>query len=491
MTGELPPELKAQGVDIEIVTPCYGRSLQNNPYFSDLPVAHEYFIGFHGSQEHVSILRTELQGVPLNLLRNSTYFETDYSEDAGKRPFEDWNLFRKDYSRPYVDSDQIPFYDDALRFSFFCEACLPLILKKDPDIVHVNDWVLGYLMALMKISGMHQKRILTIHNVGYQGNIYLGLIQGWKIRQIVEHKVTGPLFADPRAGWHSVNALRLAMELAHRTNTVSPTYKKEITRPEDQSRFFEGGKGLHEVAARLDHQGKLHGILNGFRYQFTPDEARFENILNEKLRMKAALTREFSEPDALLLGFVGRAVEQKFKLLAEELNGRSILEHILDMPGVNITILTTGDPGYETFLKNLSDRPNLSTVIAYDAKKARQISLGSDVFLMPSLSEPCGITQLESLSLATPPLVRWTGGLADTVRPHTDASGTGFGFDGHSREEVLNNLIGVVNEARQLYTQNRTGFHGLQRSGFYERFLWASSAGEYIEKLYEPALAGA
>ena len=129
-------------------------------------------------------------------------------------------------------------------------------------------------------------------------------------------------------------------------------------------------------------------------------------------------------------------------------------------------------------------------VIAFDAKKAGQISLGSDVFLMPSLFEPCGITQMQSMSHATPPLVRWTGGLADTVRPHTDPAGTGFGFDGPSRTDILKNQLEAVNQARQVYTQNPQQFQALQYRGYYERFLWETSAQEYIEKLYQPVMGG-
>jgi starch synthase len=261
-----------------------------------------------------------------------------------------------------------------------------------------------------------------------------------------------------------------------------------MTQPEDQSRYFEGGKGLDQVAARLDAQGKLHGILNGFEYRFNPDEARFESMLAEKAKMKAALSKEFRNPEGFLLGFVGRAVEQKFKLLTEELDGQCVLDHILDIPGVNVAVLATGLPSYEAFLKERVGRPNFSATFVYDPVKAREIILGSDVFLMPSLFEPCGIAQMESLSCATPPLVRWTGGLVDTVRPHASRWGTGFGFDGKTAKEVLQNLINAVNDALQLYTRNKSKFRQMQRLGFGELCHWSSSANEYIQKLYEPAM---
>ena len=109
---------------------------------------------------------------------------------------------------------------------------------------------------------------------------------------------------------------------------------------------------------------------------------------------------------------------------------------------------------------------------------------------MPSLFEPCGITQMESLSWATPPLVRWTGGLVDTVRSHTDSNrGTGFGFDGRTRSEVLTNLVAVSREAVRLFTEDPARFRDMQRRGFRSRFLWADSAKAYIHSIYEPVLA--
>jgi starch synthase len=282
--------------------------------------------------------------------------------------------------------------------------------------------------------------------------------------------------------------LRLGLELAHRVNTVSPNYSQEITSPQNPKRFFEGGKGLEKITQRLADEGRLVGILNGFEYQFEPDDDHFAQIMAKKVEMKQSLCADFASPDAFLLGFVGRAVEQKFKLLVEEIDGKSVLEHILDIPGVNVAILATGQAEYEAFMKSLAGRSNYSATITFDREKANQISLGSDVLLMPSLYEPCGLTQMESLSNATPPLVHWTGGLVDTVSPHTCPDGTGFGFDGATRKEVLQNFLVTVKEALDLYTVRPKAFRRLQRRGFNQRFLWSTAAKEYVEKLYEPVL---
>ncbi|RJX25365.1 MAG: glycogen synthase [Desulfurivibrio sp.] len=479
VAGELPVALKQEGVEVEIVTPWYGRTKIDDRK-----------VDFHGNKEPVGIVHADLMGVPVNFVKNPTYFETDYTKlpDNQPRPFTNPYLFKKDYSTPYVNSDTIAFYDDALRFSFFSAACLSLIEDKKPDIVHVNDWGLGYLLGNMAIRKMRQKRVLTIHNIGYQGTIGKEAIRGWDMERILQDDNVGPLFVDPHTEWNSVNALRLALELADYTNTVSPNYKDEITQPENKKRYFEGGKGLHSVTSRLANKGRLHGILNGFEYQIEPTDRSFKETLTQKAKMKQALGKEFENPGAFLLGFVGRAVEQKFKLLAEELDGKSVLEHILDIPGVNVAVVATGEERYELFLSRFVDRPNLSVTIAFDREKARQISLGSDVFLMPSLFEPCGITQMESLSCATPPLVRWTGGLVDTVKPHTADDGTGFGFDGQTSREVLTNLVASVHDALKMYTKAQDGFRNLQWRGFRQRFLWATAARRYVNDIYEPTL---
>lgn len=475
VAGELPPALKARGIDVEVVTPLFG-CVDRKHVGRKLGDFSVRFRDRHGNQtqEQVSVYSGELEGVPVCFIQNPTYFEGP------------------EYGDPFVFS-KIPFYDDILRFSFFSEACLELIKRRVADntahdIVHVNDWPLSFLLGRMVMEGLPQKRVLTLHNIGYQGNIWKGNIRGWQIEQLLKSGRVGAFFEDPREKWESVNPLRLGFECANVVHAVSPTYAKEVTQVEDPSRYFEGGKGLHQTAKRLHEERRLVGILDAFSYDFEPTDEAFEATLSEKAYRKHELCGEFAKPDAFLLGFVGRAVEQKFKLLAEKLDGKSVLEHILGIPGVNVAILATGLAEYEYFMAGLARRPNYRCTIAFDKDKAKQISLGSDVFLMPSLFEPCGITQMEALSNATPPLVRRTGGLADTIKPHTARDGTGFVFDGNTREEVLRNLVQAVRDALELWSKDQAGFRALQRRGFDKRFLWPDSAKQYIDKLYAPLL---
>jgi starch synthase len=480
VAGELPLALKDSGVEIEIVLPLYesvDRKHVGNEY-------KKFSFDYAGQRAEATVYRGSLRDVPVFFVSNAYFFEGDYG-------------------KPYIFSEPTPYLDDIKRFSFFSEAALHLVEDRQPDVVHINDWPLAYLFGRMVQRKLPQRRVLTIHNVGYQGNLFSEFAQDLHISLLCEDSKLRPLFEDPRPHWKSVNALRLALELADAANTVSPTYCREMTLPENGEAFFEGGKGLEAVASRLVGEGRLCGILNGFVYDKPkPTRPHFRALLTKKDEAKKRLGSRFLRSDNFLLGFVGRAVEQKFRLLVEHLDGRSILEHILAIPGVNVAILATGLSEYESFLAgiakerlagdlaydqwlNVPRRQNYAPMIAFDRDLAGAVSLGSDVFLMPSLFEPCGITQLESMSQATPPLVRETGGLADTVKPHTGPQGTGFCFSGSSRSAVLEALLGRVHEAMCYWRQRRDEFEDLQWRAYRQRFTWEEAAQEYKKKLYE------
>src|SRR5215831_6580687 len=164
VTGELPPALNALGVGIEIVTPWYGVTSCR-----DATQTGGWDLRWRGTIERVGVLTTKLNGVPVTFLKNPTYFETDYSKGDARPPFSSPHLFKRNYGTIYVDSEPtLPYIDDAARFEFFSEACLELIERRRPDVVHVNDWVIGYLLGRMTMRRMPQKKVLTIHNIGYQ-----------------------------------------------------------------------------------------------------------------------------------------------------------------------------------------------------------------------------------------------------------------------------------------------------------------------------------
>jgi starch synthase len=502
VVGEMPVALKTAGYDVQVVTPEY--SSIEAKHFIPNPQGATNHVDFNVVDDprlddvdaHTVAYRSgKLGNVPVHFVVNNTYFGTRVDPRYGK---------------PYVDSKDVPFEDDALRFSFFAKAVLPLIKQHAPDIVHVNDWTMGYLLGWMKLEGLLDTKdgpatVLTIHNIGYQGNMRRALVAGWDMEKLANHSLTAAYFADPHADWHNVNPLRLAMELADVTNTVSPRYMQEMMEPEVRSRFFEGGKGLEGIAKKLHDEQRLFAILNGVQYKnANPSDADFEAVMKEKAEMRTRFGAYFKQPQGLLVGFVGRCVEQKFGLLTEILGDKTVLEHILEIPGVNAAFLATGDSKYESFMANVGvarfdgsrgyeyilfagRRGNYVSTVAFDRERARQTWLASDVFLMPSLFEPCGITQMQSMELATPPLVRGTGGLVDTVIDYSQSGSTGFVRDGTTRKEVLRSIIDGVRKAKDVKESDPNGFLAMQRRAFNQRFTWEKALPGY-EALYERAL---
>lgn len=514
VAGELPPELKRQGVDIEIVTPFY-HSIDSK-YVEGMETS--YNVLFEHESERVNVLHGSLDGVKVYFLDNDKYFGGNfcsimtcqaYIELISKAIRDSYfnnpnNLIcniseinslpaLSSFSNPYVHSRYIPYYDDIIRFSFFSEACMELIRKKKPDIVHINDWPLSFLFGFMELEGMKQRRVLTIHNIAYQGVVGTGAIWRWNIGKILQNeklrsKFTNPAEADTQ---RSVNPLCLGILLADMCNTVSPTYCQEMRKKDEPDKYFEGGHGLEGIISKQYRAGRISGILNGFNYISDNSDKSFKKKITEKRNARKEISKKFKNPRNFLLGFVGRAVEQKFLLLAEKIKGKSVLNHLLDIEGVNIIILATGIPQYENFLREIK-RENLSVLLAFDAKMAKQIMLGCDAFLMPSLFEPCGITQMEAMSNATLPLVRATGGLEDTIIPYSESNketANGFAFNGSDKNEVLLNFIDAVKSSRNLFLKEKKLYNSLQYNAFKQRFLWQDTAKEYIEKLYKPALS--
>lgn len=488
VAGELPIALKKLGYDVEIITPGY--SSVDRKYINTGEPTYTYAVPFrdeHGEprSEKVEIRDGLLGDVPVHFVMNSTYFE-------GK------------YGAPYFNSPNMPFWDDGLRFSFLSKSVLPLIQLGKPDVVHVNDWPLGYLIGYMEATGMPQTRVLSIHNVGYQGNIYKPSIPNWEMLELLKQPRVGLLFNDARPNVKdSVNPLRLAMELAHAVNTVSPNYAKEMMQSRNDDRYFLGGDGLERLTQRLHNEGRFIGILNGMQYKNPPTSAGFHALEQERDASKKKFNSYFHQKDAFLLGFVGRAVDQKVHLLAELLDGRPVLEHILGLRGVNFAFLGQGEREYEALFSNavasrwdgtisydkfltVARRGNIISTIAFDRELARQTWLASDGFHVPSLYEPCGITQMQSMELATPPLVRHTGGLADTVVPYGKPNATGFSFDGRTREGVLRALIASVEQARDVFRDHPNEFQAMRENAYNTRFTWDESADKYAA-LYETA----
>ena len=366
--------------------------------------------------------------------------------------------------------------DNSARFSYYCKRALDLLpeINFKADIIHVHDWQAAlipvYLKALYKDKPFYKniKTVLTIHNIGYQGIFSkeefpkLGL--DWEFFSI-----------DMLEFYGKVSFLKGGINSCDIINTVSPTYSREI-----QTKEF--GFGLEGILS--DRKDKLFGILNGLDYTiWNPETDKFIaknyafSSIKDKYKNKMELRKICKLPakkDIPLFGIVSRLAEQKgFDILAEA------IEKICNMD-LQLVILGTGDLKYHTLLEGMVKKyPKvISLNLKFDDSLAHKIYAGSDIFLMPSKYEPCGLGQLISLRYGTVPLVFKTGGLADTV-----TKDNGFVFDSYKKEELVKTMQKALNSFKNL-----NKWTALMRQGMQCNFSWDESAKEYLI-LYEKAKA--
>lgn len=384
---------------------------------------------------------------------------------------------------PYCALDRRDWQDNHLRFTLFARVIVTLAMNEAgldwrPQIVHCNDWQTGLVPALLSLQPERPATVFTIHNLAYQG-----LFSAYRFDEL-----------DLPKGFWSYHGLEFHNQLsfikggisyAEHVTTVSPTYAREIC----TGQFGYGLEGL------LNHRAQtLTGILNGVDYRhWDPHwdnhiKARYnpEN-LEGKHQCKESLQQEFGievRNGVPLLGHVGRMVAQKGVDLILE-----AAEHLLAEDRIQLVLLGSGDISLEKAATKLAKAyPNSVGVhIGYNETLAHKLEAGSDIFLMPSRFEPCGLNQMYSLRYGTVPVVRRTGGLADTVvdtTPQTLENGTatGFVFD----QATVADLLDALQRAITLYREDEQ-WVTLMRLGMAKDFSWAKSARNYLE-LYEGVL---
>ncbi|MCX6836026.1 MAG: glycogen synthase GlgA [candidate division Zixibacteria bacterium] len=459
--GALPAALAARGHDVKVILPRYktidGRRHRLSLRMDDVPVPDR------GEMSHASVERAD------DSARGVEYLFVGHSDYFGRAGL-------------YVDPKSGAEYkDNHLRFAFFCRAFLEVArtLEWRPDVIHVHDWQTGLVPAYLRVHYAHDpalkhcRTIATIHNLGYQGLFERECFADLDLPREMFYAATGAVeFYD------KVNFLKAGIVLADKVTTVSPRYAREIQSSE------EFGCGLQGVLAA--RAADLMGILNGVDYSiWSPKTDRLipfrygPTNLSGKRMSRVALLNRAGLPlreKIPLIGLVTRLTSQKgIDLLidgAEEL-------FKLD---IQMVILGDGDAEYHRSLKKLEQEypDKLRVWFEFNDALAHLIQAGSDVFLMPSRYEPCGLNQMYALKYGTVPVVRAVGGLADTVSdfdPHT-SDGTGFVFEDYSCEE----MIGAVRRAAQLFPHRRE-WGRLMKAGMKADFSWGKSAASY-ENLY-------
>ncbi len=458
VAGALPKALKKLGHNIIVVMPRY------------------YKIDKSKLTHHAGAL-----GVPMGVM--GEFWAGVYSSYL---PNSDTPVFFIDYEEFYgranlYDEDGVAYNDNANRFVFLSKSAFMLCKKLNfqPDIIHANDWHTATMPTLARSRFVHDfadaATVLTIHNLQHQGEFFKGVVDvleiGWEHFNPMEFE-----------SYDSFNSLKGGIANADAITTVSKKYAQEI-----QTKEFGFGLENHISA----HSKKLFGILNGVDYsEWNPSIDRYiaQNYsiddMSGKKSCKRALQKDFGlkiDDKIPLIGFVGRFAEQKgINLIAQIMHGLKDLD-------LQIVILGTGEKWAEFFFSDQAKKHkhNFGVHIGYSEALAHQIEAGSDMFLMPSLFEPCGLNQIYSLAYGTLPIVRATGGLDDTIENFDEKSSTSNGFKFY--DATPNALYNTIKWAIDIYKNNNLAFKKMQKGAMKQRFDWEKSAKEY-EEVYRYAL---
>ncbi len=455
--GALPAALKKEGVESIVMMPAYRCALKSGLPME--PTGIRFDIPIAGKVSSGELIRSELpDGTTIYLVRQDDYFD---------RP----ELYRED------DCD---YPDNCERFVFFCRAVLESLSLIDfqADLIHCNDWPTGLIPAYLRLEYGHAEgyrdlaSIMTIHNMAYQGVFWHWdmLLTGldWKHFNYQELEF-----------WGNINLLKAGLVFADALTTVSPKYAEEI-------QCEPLGCGLEGLLQ--DRADDLSGIINGVDYgvwnpqidPFLPVRFDLSNWQSGKPKCKAELQRELGlpiEPNVPLIGLVGRLADQKgWDLVAE------VMQQWLPSESAQWAILGSGDACYQDLLSQLaSDWPQkVGCKLAFSNELAHRIEAGCDMFLMPSQFEPCGLNQLYSLKYGSVPVVRATGGLADTIMdttPETLAAGSANGFSFQQYES--NSVESTLRRACEVYSDQPEQWGQIVETGMAQDWSWETSAEKY------------
>lgn len=464
--GALPIELANLGLRPTVILPAFRSAMQSGQPIEPTGVTFEAPIG--RKLVHGEFLRSQLPGsdVPVILVKQDDYF--DRSE-----------LYREN-SEDY--------HDNCERFVFFGRAVLEAIRKLDlqTDILHCHDWPTGLLPAYLKTVYAGRQpyeqiaTLFTIHNLAYQGVFWHWDMEltgvGWEHFNLHQMEFYGQL-----------NFLKSALAFSDTLSTVSPRYAEEIQSPPMSC-------GLEGILSQ--RSSDLYGIINGVDYsQWDPATDRHlaanysvDTWRDGKAVCKAALQREMGLPersDVPILASVGRLADQKgFDLIAE------ILPRWAQQMDAQWVLLGTGDKHHEETMTRLSREfpERIAAKVGFSNELAHRIEAGADMFLMPSRYEPCGLNQMYSLKYGTPPIVRETGGLADTITDTSDHTINNQTANGFSFSDASGYALSMaIDRACQAYHQGEI-WDQIVRTGMKQDWSWARSARRYVD-LYDETLA--
>ncbi len=448
VAGSLPKALCSQGEEARVILPLYGSIADK--WREQMTFCLYTYVNLAWRRQYCGLFRLEYEGVTYYFVDNEYYFKRD-------------GIYG--------------FMDDGERFGFFSKAVielLPLIGWK-PDVINCNDWQTALIPIYMslEVAEFYRdiKTVYTIHNIEYQGRF--GEETAYDVFGLPKELYDNGILKYDSA----VNLMKGAIYKADYVTTVSPSYASELRDP-----FFSCG--LHKVVE--DNAYKLTGIVNGLdidRFDPKTDASlsssfEAENLVG-KLECKNNLCHElgFDENDSSpILACISRLVGHKgFDLVSEALDA-------IVSKGIRLVILGTGESSFENRFRNAEYAYNgrVSANIMYSEARASMIYAGADMLLMPSRSEPCGLSQLIAMRYGTIPIVRSVGGLRDTVRPYPAEDSNGFRFDSYSSGDMLC----TIDFALQTY-YDKDAWNALVHRAMTDDLSWQHSAREYLKIYHE------
>ncbi len=451
VVGSLPKYLDKNEFDVRVILPkylCMREDLKNQLHY----VSH-FYMDLGWRSQYVGILETVYDGIQFYFIDNEYYF-------SGFKPY--GNI-----------------YEDIEKFAFFSKAALSAlpVIGFQPDIVHCHDWQTGLIPVFLKDKFhdgpffANMKSIMTIHNLKFQGVWDMKTVKN--ITGLPDYYFT----PDKLEAYGDANYLKGGLVYADALTTVSPTYAEEIKTP-----FY--GENLNGLMAARAHD--LRGIVNGIDYdEYNPEtdtmiEKNYNarNFRKEKIKNKIALQKELGlrqNDKMFMIGIVSRLTDQK---------GFDLISYMMEemcQQDWQIVVLGTGEERYENMFRHFAWKypDKVSANIYYSEAMSHKIYASCDAFLMPSLFEPCGLSQLMSLRYGTLPIVRETGGLKDTVIPYNEyeGTGTGFSFANYNAHEMYN----TIRYAHSVYVDKKREWNKMIDRAMAADFSWKASADKYAE----------
>ncbi|NNG10503.1 MAG: glycosyltransferase [Arenibacter sp.] len=482
---DVPRQIAEKGDTVHVVVPSYSRLHQKGRFIT----------GLNLNLRNTTYVAELFEVLPKKEQPNVHHYVIHHPE-----------ITAGEIGHIYHDDPEEPFYTDNIKYTIFCTAVAEAVkigAFGNLDIIHMHDWHSSLLLFLKTYHPEYQvlkemRYVYTIHNLAIQGirpfsNNYSSL-QNW-----FPHVAIDTTRLMDRRYQDCINLMAVGIRLADAVHTVSPSYKEDVLRPSNPPEFI-GGESLELDLQEADNQGRLFGILNGSNYKnirVAKKGRLYRNIVKALFRWLQEESKKYkaeflahtgekvmeyvTDKPKLIVSSVARLTEQKFYFFKRSPEAFvEILDRLKKVDGI-FMLLGTGAPEYEELFRQMSyEHKNFIFTNGQSEDLIDSIYLETDLYFMPSLFEPCGISQMLAMRNGNPCLVHNTGGLRDTV----EHMKTGFSFDGKTYDDKIKNMILVLDQALDVYENDKAKWKQIQTNAKKMRFTWEKSVDDYYKYLY-------